>query len=109
MVHRMKIVDFAYKAIKNQEKDIEVRLNEEKRQIIKIGDIIEFEHIYTKKILKVEVINLYRFGTFKDLFKTFNYKRLGIKKTDTSNIMYNFYTKDDENKYGALGIEIKLI
>ena len=109
MVHTMKLVDFAFKSIKNKEKDIEVRLNEEKRQIIKIGDIIEFEHINTKEKLKVQVISLYRFDTFEELFKRFNHTRLGLKNSDTFNIMYKFYTKEDENKYGALGIEIKLL
>ena len=42
MVHKMRLVDFAFKAIKNKEKDIELRLNDEKRRLINIGDIIEF-------------------------------------------------------------------
>lgn len=41
MIHKMRLVDFAFKKIKNKEKDIEIRLNDEKRQLIKEGDIIE--------------------------------------------------------------------
>ena len=71
MIHKMRLVDFAFKAIKNKEKDIEVRLNDEKRQLINVGDIIEFEHIDTKEIIKVEVIKLYEFNTFEELFNSF--------------------------------------
>ena len=68
----MKLVDFAFQKVKSGEKDIEVRLNDEKRQLIKIGDIIEFSHIETGEILKVKVINLYKYDTFKELFDNFD-------------------------------------
>lgn len=109
MVHKMRLVDFAFKAIKNGGKDIEVRLNDEKRKLINIGDIIEFEHLDTKEILKVEVINLYKFNTFEDLFNSFNHKRFGLKDNDEAIIMDNFYTKEEQEKYDALAIEVKLI
>ncbi len=109
MEHKMKLVDFAFKAIKNKEKDIEVRLNDEKRRLINIGDIIEFEHVDTKEIIKVEVINLYKFKTFKELFNKFDNKRIGVNDSDDYTIMDQFYTKEEQEKYGALGIEVKLI
>lgn len=34
MVHKMKLVDFVFNAIKNIEKNIELRLNDEKRSKI---------------------------------------------------------------------------
>ena len=109
MIHRMRLVDFAYRAIKNNEKTIEVRLNDEKRRLIKVGDIIEFEHIDTGDMLKVQVINLYKFDTFKELFNKFDNKIMGLKETDDYTIMNNFYTKEEQSMYGALAIEIKLI
>lgn len=109
MTHKIRLVDFAFTAIKNKEKDIEVRLNDEKRQRIKINDIIEFEHIETHEILKTKVVNLYKFKTFEELFNNFEHKRFGLKETDTENIMNNFYSKEDQEKYEALGIQIELI
>ena len=109
MIHKMRLVDFAFKAIKNKEKDIEVRLNDKKRSLIKVGDIIEFEHIDTKELIRTKVVNLYKFNTFKELFDSFNHKRFGLKESDTADIMNNFYTKEEQEKYGALGIEIKLL
>ena len=109
MIHRMRLVDFAFNAIKNKEKTIEIRLNDEKRRQIKVGDSIDFQHIDTGDILKVQVINLYKFDTFEELFNKFDYKKLGLKETDDYTIMDNFYTKEEQSKYGALAIEIKLI
>ncbi|MBR3523994.1 MAG: RNA-binding protein [Bacilli bacterium] len=109
MVHKMRLVDFAFKAIKNKEKDIELRLNDEKRRLINIGDIIEFEHVDTKEIVRVEVINLHKYDTFDELFSKFDHKRFGLSDTDDASIMNNFYSKEEQDKYGALGIEIKVI
>lgn len=109
MTHKMKLVDFAFKAMKNKEKDIEIRLNDEKRQKIKEGDIIEFEHVDTKEILKTQVIKLHKYKTFKELFNEFDKIRIGIKENEDVSIMDNFYSKEDQEKYEALGIEIKLI
>ena len=109
MIHDMKLVDFAFKAIKNKEKDIEVRLNDEKRRLINIGDTIIFHHIDTGETIKTEVINLHRFNSFKELFESFPNNRIGVSQNDDYTIMDNFYTKEEQEKYGALGIEIKLI
>ena len=105
----MRLVNFAFKAIKSGEKDIEIRLNDEKRQKIKIGDTIEFTNLDTLETIKVVVTNLYKYKTFDELFNNFSNKRLGLKETDTSLIMDDFYSKEEQNKYGVLGIEIKLI
>lgn len=105
----MRLVDFAFKAIKNKEKDIELRLNDEKRRLINIGDIIVFTHIDTKEELKTVVTNLYKYDSFEELFNAFDIKRFGCKDTDTSSIMDGFYTKEEQKKYGALGIEIKIL
>ena len=109
MEHRMRLVDFAFNEIKNRNKDIEVRLNDEKRQLIRIGDTIIFENIDTGDTIRVEVINLYIFDSFKELFDAFEHERLGLSNNTTSDIMNDFYTEEEQLKYDALGIEIKLI
>lgn len=109
MTHNMKLVDFAFKAMKNKEKDIELRLNDEKRRKINIDDIIIFTHVDTGEELRTKVVNLYQFDSFKKMFSSLDNNRFGLNKNDTFEIMYNFYTKDEEKKYGGLAIEIKLI
>ena len=109
MIHKMRLVDFAFKAMKNKEKDIEIRLNDEKRQLVKVGDIIEFEHVDTKEILKTRVVALHKYKSFKELFNNFDHKRFGLRETDDETICNKFYTKEEMDKYEALGIEIELI
>jgi len=52
MGHEMKLWDDSFNAIKEQWKTIEMRLNDEKRSLIKCGDIIELLKI-NKKITNV--------------------------------------------------------
>ena len=109
MIHKMRLVDFAFKKIKDGTKDIEVRLNDEKRQLININDIIEFTNLDTGEIIITRVINLYKFDSFGKLFDSFNHSRLGLKSTDDESIMNIFYTLEEQKKYDALGIQIELI
>ena len=37
------------------------------------------------------------------------YGEITLYKNDTYEIMYNFYTREEEKEYGGLAIEIKLI
>ena len=109
MIHKMRLVKFAFDKIKEGTKDIEVRLYDEKRQLINIGDTIEFECMDTKEIIKVSVIALHRFNTFKELFSHFDNTRLGLSKDEDISIMNKFYSPEEQQKYGVIGIEIKLI
>jgi len=109
VTHSLKLVDFAFNAMKNGKKDVELRLNDEKVKNINIGDILVFIQINTGEELKTKVVNLYRYDTFKDMFDSLDNSRFGLSKNDTFEIMYNFYTKEEEKEYGGLAIEIELI
>ena len=68
MKHKMKLNNDPFNSIKNGFKTIELRLYDEKRQRIKIGDKIEFSKLpdLQEKML-VDVIELYREDTFENL------------------------------------------
>lgn len=53
MTHKMNLQDKYFDFIKNGTKRIELRLNDEKRQQIKIGDSIEFSNEKDKFTAKV--------------------------------------------------------
>ena len=69
MIHKMKLNESPFERIKNGTKTVEIRLYDEKRQQVKIGDKIEFSKLpdLQEKLL-VDVIELYREDTFKKLF-----------------------------------------
>ena len=111
MEHRMKLWDGPFNKIKYDKKDIELRLNDAKRQLIKVGDTIVFTHNQTKEEIVCEVTNLYRYPTFKDMYESFNKERLGYSFEEEASYldMEKFYLKSEIEKYGVLGIEIKKI
>lgn len=105
-MHEMKLYSNPFELIKNGKKRIEIRLYDEKRKLIKINDIIKFKNIDTNEIIKTKVVNIYNFNSFKELFSRFNKNDLGV---DDYNVMYNYYSEEEEKKYGVVGIQIELI
>ena len=108
MLHKMKLKESPFERIKDGTKTVEFRLLDEKRQQIKIGDQIEFSKLpdLEEKIL-VDVIELYRDDKFENLFrKLYSDEEEIVRKTKA---MYEFYTPEEEKKYGILGIKIKIV
>ena len=108
MIHKMKLNESPFERIKNGTKTIEFRLYDEKRKKIKIGDKIEFSKLpdLQEKIL-VDVLDIYRDKTFKNLFKKIYTDEDEIERKTKS--MYQFYSKEQEKKYGVIGIKIDLL
>lgn len=79
-MHEMRLHDSPFTLIKNGSKTIELRLNDEKRSIIKIGDHIEFTNRVTEEKILVEVINLHKYNSFEELYKHFDKVSMGIVK-----------------------------
>ena len=107
MIHKMKLNESPFERIKDGTKTIEFRLYDEKRQMVKIGDKIEFSKLpnLQEKIL-VDVIDLYREDTFENLFrKLFSDEEEILRKAKS---MYDIYLPEEEQQYGVLGIKIKI-
>lgn len=111
MEHKMKLQNNPFEMIKSKTKTIEMRLFDEKRSKINIGDVIEFTNISNGEIMKVKVLNLYKFSTFADLYKNFDKVKLGYKENELAKPedMEKYYAADEINKYGVVGIEINLL
>ena len=70
MLHEMKLQNGPFNSIKNGKKTIELRLYDEKRQKIAIGDTIIFQkEPELETTMKVKVIGLLRYNTFEELFE----------------------------------------
>lgn len=113
MEHEMKLQPEYYNFIVNGTKRIEIRLFDEKRQQIKLGDTIKFlKEPELNDFFKAKVIGLLRYNSFEDMFKDFDISILSDKsmsKEDLINVLEQFYTKDKQQKYGVLGIRIELL
>ncbi len=111
MKHEMKLHNEPFEKIKNGTKTIELRLYDEKRQLLKIKDKIEFTNRQTLEKLLVEIENLYKYPSFEELYKHFNKISMGYNEDETPNPkdMEKYYSKEEQEKYGVLGIKIKKI
>lgn len=111
-MHEMKLQEKYYDYILNGTKIIEIRLNDEKRSLIKIGDIITFYKMpELKESFIAKVIDLIKYNSFDDLFNEYDIDILADKsmtKKELKDELEKFYTKDKQNKYGVLAIKIKL-
>lgn len=107
----MKLKPQPYDLIKIGCKDIEMRLNDEKRQAIEIGDIIAFTNTESYEIIKVIVLNKHHFKSFTELYNAFDKTRLGYSQNEiaTPEDMEKYYPVDEIAQFGVLGIEIQLI
>ena len=109
MIHKMNLQDKYFDFIKNGTKRIELRLNDEKRQQIKIGDSIEFSN--EKDNFTAKVIGLLKYQDFKALFNDFEIEILADKtmtKEELLGILSEFYTTEKQEKFGVLGIRVEL-
>jgi len=111
MKHEMKLNNGPYVNIKNGTKTIELRLNDDKRQLLEIKDLIEFTNKETLEQMLVEIQNLYHYPSFDELYKHFDKVSMGYKENDVADPkdMEKYYSKEEQEKYGVLGIEIKKI
>ncbi|CAJ1202049.1 ASCH domain-containing protein [Companilactobacillus nantensis] len=102
-----------FMAIKNGTKTIEIRLNDKKRSQLKVGDQIQFTDLLTDETIMTEILELERFKTFRDLFQKYSGTVIGSPETETIAELdqenQEIYSRQMEQKYGALAIRVKLI
>jgi len=112
--HVMKINPEYFELIKAGKKTREYRLYDGRRRAIQGGDIVTLKKLpdLTEEI-KVRVIRMSIFATFYDMYN--EYFNLDFKD-DYNNVQEivdetyeHFYSKEDEETYGCVALEIELI
>ncbi len=108
---RMHLDDKYFRKIKEGTKTIEVRLNDEKRRELKIGDIITFDNRKNNEKLDARVKNLYVYKNFEELYKHHDKISLGYEENEIASPsdMRMFYSFEDTIKNGVVAIEIEVI
>ena len=99
-----------FEMIKSWTKTIELRLFDEKRQKIKVGDCIVFTETVTGEKLSVKVEKLHRFDSFDELYKSLPLLECGYTEKTVADAkpsdMQKYYSLEEQKKYGVVGIEI---
>ena len=109
--HEMNLQPKYFDFMKEGTKRIELRLYDEKRSQIQLGDIIEFSKSESDK-LKARVIGLLRYDSFKDLFEDFDISILAdvsMTKEELLDVLSEFYTPEKQAQYGVVGIRLKML
>ena len=111
MKYEMKLNKEPFEKIKNGTKTIELRLNDEKRQLLKQNDTIEFTNRETLEKILVEIEDLYKYPSFEELYKHFDKTSMGYNENEEANPkdMEEYFSKEEQEKYGVIGIKIKRI
>ena len=113
MTHEMKLQPKYFDFIKNGTKRIELRLFDDKRKAILLGETIRLiKEPERLESIEVTVTGLLRYNTFKELINDFNIKILAdssISKEELLNNLEMFYSKEEQEKYGVLGIRFEII
>ena len=109
--HAMKLRPIPFDAIQSGKKTVELRLYDEKRQKIKVGDIIFFVQTETEETIRAEVTGLRKYADFKALYAAENPTAMGYSEGETADPrdMSQYYDEVEIKKYGTLAIEIKRI
>ena len=113
MIHKMKLRKVYFDMIKSGEKVYEGRLNDEKRQLIDIGDVIEFQkEPELKEAFNVVVKDLIYFSSFKEMANTLPLEKIGFKSEtvdEVVDIYHQFYNVDNEIKFGVVAIKVEVL
>ena len=109
----MKLDNGPFKKIKNKSKTIELRLNDEKRRQIAVGDVVVFSNaIQPTDTVTCVVSNLYRFDSFEQLYQALPLTKCGYDASNVRNAkpcdMEKYYDVAQQHKYGVVGIELIL-
>lgn len=112
--HVMNLTPAPMQEIRTGNKTIESRLNDEKRKQISVGDTIKFINTEdSNDTLRVKVVDLFLFSSFAELYDNLPLLNCGYNEdninTASPEDMEMYYSREKQNKYGVVGIEISLL
>lgn len=113
MLHQMRLHNGPFQEIFAGRKTIELRLYDEKRQSIQIGDEIVFTNSSNPgSTITAWVTALHRFGSFEELYAALPLERCGYRPEEVATAspkdMELYYSPQEQARYGVVGIELQV-
>ena len=110
----MKLNESPFCLIESGQKRYELRLFDEKRRLLSVGDRIVFTMTTdAERKLAVEVVGLHRFSDFGELYAALPLSDCGYLEhelTDASpRDMEAYYSPEEQSRYGVVAIEVKVV
>jgi len=114
MIHPMKLRPRPFEDIKAGHKKIESRLFDEKRRHIQAGDEIDFFKLQDlQETVRVRVLELRTFPTFRELGEAFPLADFGMEKVatvqDYADAMHEIYDEEEEKAVGVVALRIEVV
>jgi len=98
--------------VKNKSKNVEIRVNDEKRRKLIVGDTLVFiKRPDDIESIKGKVTKLVYFNSFEEVVDNYEMKRIYLEestKEEFINLMKRFYSDEIVNEYGVVAIEFEL-
>lgn len=112
--HEMNVDGKWFDKIVDGSKTIELRLNDEKRSCVKVGDYLILNNLDENSgLIKcvVKVTALHKFENFEALYNNLDMTKCGYAANDAFNPedMSVYYSAERQNEYGVVGIEFELL
>ena len=111
MNHRMKLWHDSFVKIREGTKTVEMRLYDEKRSAINVDDAITFEDADSGETLTCSVLALHRYPSFAELYANHDKISIGYGEDETADPsdMLLYYSEEEIERYGAVGIELRVV
>ena len=114
MFHLMRLQPEPFRQIATGRKTIELRLNDEKRRKLSVGDTIVFQCTVGKEpFLRAKVSALHYFDSFAQLYATLPPEKLGYGPEEipsaTAADMEKYYSPEEQARWGVVGIALELL
>ena len=113
MIHYMKLRREPFLAIASGEKTYELRLFDEKRRAIHVGDVIEFTEPESCAVIRRIVTELLTYTSFSKLYSSLPLVKCGYTEENvkyaTPEDMYAYYSAEEERACGVIAIGLSKI
>ena len=113
-LHRMHLQPEPYRQIEEGTKIYEIRLYDEKRRKVNLGDVIRFENTADDDdVLFARVEELRVFDSFEELYRTLPLRECGYTAetvaTASPKDMERYFSPEEQQRYGVVGIRIAVL
>lgn len=112
MLMTMKLAQRPFLAVKEGRKTVEMRLYDEKRKKLSVGDFVEFVNLdYPEQTVKTVVKGIRTFSNFAELYTNYTKSQMGYLPNEIANPkdMEKYFSAEKQKKYGmVVAIEIEL-
>lgn len=110
-IHEMRLADQAFQKIKSGSKKLELRIGDDKRRAVALGDLIRFHCMDGSQSILVEVLEVLAYEDFFQLYLDLDPREMGYCPLDLPDPrhMYAIYPPALIKEKGALAFRIRLL